>query len=161
MLAKITSILEGIFGFFMDILPIVCAVFIVTWAGRAYTEGHGLFVQKSLDKPGEAHGEMVTFSEEEAGSALTVGTILEKQNLISSRFAFVVKAKLSGYDDKLLPGTYILSSDMTMEQMMETMSVVPGTEKTGQEGEGEGQSPEAAGKDSRGSEKENKDVWGQ
>lgn len=156
-----TGILETLIGLAMDVAPIICAVLIVGWAGRAYAEGHGLFVQKPLDSPGEAHSEMVTITEEDAGSALAVGRILEEQNLISSRFAFAVKAKLIGADDTILPGTFILSSDMTMEQMLARLSVEPGTYKNGSGGNGDGQAGEGDAWNEAPAQKENKDVWGQ
>lgn len=156
---KITRTMDLIIGFLMDIVPVVCAVLIVAKAGSAYAEGYGLFVQKGMDAPGQAHTEMVTILEEDAGSALAVGKILENQKIITSRFTFAVKAKLTGYDEKLLPGTYILSSDMTMEQILEKISVLPGTETSGQEGLESGQEDESG--ESSESVKENKDVWGQ
>ena len=71
-----SDFLEGIFGGLMDLLPVVCAVLIVLTAGTAYREGYRLFVQEGLDKPGEAHSEMVSITEEDASSALAVGRLL-------------------------------------------------------------------------------------
>ena len=103
---------------------------------------------------------MVMISEEAAGSALTVGGILEDMDLISNKYAFAIKARLSGYSDTLLPGNYILSSDMTMEQMLEKLSVDPAEEAARKEAEEAAKAAEAEG--SYTSEKlENKDVWGQ
>lgn len=155
---KISRAIDMLLGVLMDILPVVCAVLIVTRVGSAYAEGYGLFVQKGRDTPGAAHTEMVTILEGEAGSPLAVGKVLEDQRIISSRFTFAVKAKLTGYDGALLPGTYILSSDMTMEQILQKLSVPPGTETSGQDG-GEGQ--KEAEQEASEPVKENKDVWGQ
>ena len=150
-----TGILEMAVGAIMDAIPIICAIIIVVWAGRAYTEGFGLFVQTPLDKPGEAHSEMVTVSDTDAASALKVGGILQDLDLISSRYAFAIKAKLSGYDDAILPGTYVLSSDMTMEEMLEKLSVDPQAAPSGEEDDEE----TPADSDS-GTKEENRDVWG-
>lgn len=149
---------EMLVGGIMDILPIVCAVLIVIWAGRAYTEGYRLFVGEGKDRPGEAHSEMVTITVEEAGSSLAVGKVLEQQDLIGSRYFFALKARLSGYDGTIRPGTYILSSDMSAEEILSRLSTDPAAQQEGQ-GEGE-ESDEAAGENS-GGEKENRDVWGQ
>lgn len=156
---KITRAIDLIIGFLMDVVPVVCAVLIVTKVGFAYSEGYGLFVQKGMDAPGQAHTEMVTITEEDAGSALAVGKILESQKIITSRFTFAVKAKLTGYDGKLLPGTYILSSDMTMEQILEKISVLPGTDSSGKDGGESGQEEDSP--ENSVPVKENKDVWGQ
>ena len=57
-----TGLIETVVGIIMDAAPVICVLIIIAWAGRAYTEGYGLFVQKSLDSPGDvqAHSEMVT-----------------------------------------------------------------------------------------------------
>ncbi len=154
------GIIEAAMGIMIYVIPIVCGFFIITWAGKAYHEGYKIFVEESLDAPGFAHSEMVTISAQDAGSALAVGRILEKQDLISSGITFAIKARLSGYDDKILPGTFILSSDMTMQQMLEKLSKTPGTETMDQaEGDETGTGDMDTG--GAGQEKENKDVWGQ
>ena len=159
------GILETLIGVLMDALPIVCAFFIVTWAGAAYTEGYGLFVQKGMDRSGSAHTEIVEVTEEEASSALAVGRVLEKQDLIRSRFAFAIKSKLSGYDGLILPGQYVLSSDMTAEEILQkisTKTAKAGTESGGAAAGGEDEQEEGSrSRESDDAEKENKDVWGQ
>jgi cell division protein YceG involved in septum cleavage len=153
-----TGLVETVIGIIMDVAPIICVFIIIAWAGRAYTEGYGLFVQKSLDSPGDvqAHSEMVTISEEDAASALKVGRILENMDLISSRYSFALKARLTGYSHSILPGDYILSSDMTMEEMLEKLSVDPATVP---EDQADGETPADSGQSD--SQEENKDVWGQ
>lgn len=157
-----TQIAETVLGFVMYAIPVICLLFILVWAGRAYAEGYGLFVQKALDTPGEAHSEMVTITEEDAGSAMAVGKLLEDERLISSRYAFAVKARLSDYSGSILPGTYILSSDMTMEQMLRRICGETGTNVDGQEGSAGSQPVTGELEDTLPSEeKENRDVWGQ
>jgi cell division protein YceG involved in septum cleavage len=153
-----TGLVETVIGIIMDVAPIICVFIIIAWAGRAYTEGYGLFVQKSLDSPGDvqAHSEMVTISEEDAASALKVGRILENMDLISSRYSFALKARLTGYSHSILPGDYILSSDMTMEEILEKLSVDPATVP---EDQADGETPADSGQSD--SQEENKDVWGQ
>lgn len=150
-----TGLIERVIGIILDVLPILCAFIIVALAGKAYSEGYGLFVQKGMDDIGSAHSEIVTLTEEDASSAMKVGGILEDLDLISSRYAFAIKAKLSGYDDAILPGTYVLSSDMTMEEMLEKLSVDPQAAPSGEEDDEE----TPADSDS-GTKEENRDVWG-
>lgn len=154
------EIAEAVLGILIYLIPIVCGIYILSWAGRAYHEGYNLFAEESLDSPATAHSELITVSESEADSALAVGRILEKQNLVSSGVTFAIKARLAGYSDKFLPGSFLLSSDMTMVQMMEKLSREPTAEKADPASGGE----ETAGaEDSQtgGKKKENKDVWGQ
>lgn len=155
---KKSGVLEMVLGFIMDAIPIICAILIVVWAGKAYTEGYGLFVQTPLDTPCEAHSEMVSVSDTDAASALKVGGILEDLNLISSRYAFAVKARLTGYSHSILSGTYVLSSDMTMEQMLEKLSVDPASVPSGEEQDGSEVPTDSGGQETG---EENRDVWGQ
>ena len=97
-------------------------------------------------------------SDTDAASALKVGGILEDLNLISSRYAFAVKARLTGYSHSILPGTYVLSSDMTMEQMLEKLSVDPAAVPSGEEQDGTETTTDTGGPETG---EENKDVWGQ
>ena len=156
------GILETILGFLIYAVPVVCAFLIVVWAGRAYAEGYGLFVQQALDSHGDAHSEMVTITEEDAASARAVGKILEKEDLISSGLAFSVKARLSGYSGAILPGTYILSSDMTMEQMLQRLCAESLDAASGQDGSAGDQPAAGELRESIPSDsKEDRDVWGQ
>lgn len=153
-----TGLIETVVGIIMDAAPVICVLIIIAWAGRAYAEGYGLFVQKSLDSPGDvqAHSEMVTISEEDASSALRVGKILEDMDLISSRYSFAFKARLTGYSHSILPGDYIISSDMTAEQILEKLSADPAAVP---ENQADGETPADTGQSD--TQEENKDVWGQ
>ena len=114
-------------------------------------------MQEGLDKPGEAHSEMISITEEDASSALAVGRLLERQDLIGSRYFFALKARLSGADGMILPGTYILSSDMTADDILTRICTDPAAE-TGSPEEGAAAEEEGA---AEGEETENRDVWGQ
>ncbi|MDO5476010.1 MAG: hypothetical protein Q4F43_02725 [Eubacteriales bacterium] len=152
------DVLEMAIGVIMDLLPILCAVMIVIMAGRAYAEGYRLFVQEGKDSPGEAHSEMVTITVEDAGSSLAVGGLLEKQDLIGSKYFFALKTKLSGYEGMILPGTYILSSDMSAEDILGRICTDPNAETAGQE---DGDAAETGTGENSENVKENRDVWGQ
>ena len=101
---------------------------------------------------------MVTVSDTDAASALKVGGILQDLDLISSRYAFAVKARLTGYSHSILPGTYVISSDMTMEQILVKLSADPAAVPAGEEQDGTEAPEDSTIKDSQ---EENKDVWGQ
>ena len=58
---------------------------------------------------------------------MDIGQILEDKGLIRDAKLFYIQNLLSHYKDKLQPGTYVLNTSMTMEEMMEIMSVVPET----------------------------------
>ena len=92
------EIAEAVLGILIYLIPIVCGIYILSWAGRAYHEGYNLFAEESLDSPATAHSELITVSESEAGSALAVGRILEKQNLVSQTRE--VRGQISSLPDK-------------------------------------------------------------
>jgi len=55
-------------------------------------------------------------------STLKVGQILEDNDLIRSRFAFLIKVKSSEYNGKLNSGTHTLNKSMTISEIMAIMS---------------------------------------
>ena len=99
-----TGLIETVVGIIMDAAPVICVLIIIAWAGRAYAEGYGLFVQKSLDSPGDvqAHSEMVTISEEDAAvlagrydfSGGNIENVARK-----AAVGYVLSGKKAGLDD--------------------------------------------------------------
>ena len=68
-------------------------------------------------------GRVITVTIESGDTAKEIGNILEKNGLIRDAKLFQIQEMLSEYKDKMLPGTYELSTAMTTEEMMEIMSV--------------------------------------
>ncbi|MDD3339455.1 MAG: endolytic transglycosylase MltG [Lachnospiraceae bacterium] len=105
----------GAKGVIRILIYILIAIGIIYLAGSAYTFGYAVFNQKPISaEPGQA----VTVIVPDGASAHDIGKILEQKGLIESALIFTAQEKLSGYKDALLPGTYILNTAMTADEMM-------------------------------------------
>ena len=95
---------------------------------------------------------------DDGDSVYQIGRTLESRGLIRDAKVFVVQEKLSNFSGKLQPGTYILNTSMTPDEMMEILARenVKGQpdqtqeDGTAQEGSSELQnSPDAQSEDSQ------------
>lgn len=104
-------------------LLIYAAVFLaIAYTGKeAYRFGYAIFNQMPVAQEEEA-GEDVTVVIKEGQSAKEIGKVLKKKGLIEDSGVFVVQELLSNYHKKLLPGTYILNTSQTADEMMAVMA---------------------------------------
>ena len=115
---KKSSIIAG--GFFRFALYL-CAIFCIIYIGKsAYDFGYEIFNQETMDT--EENGRDVTIVIKEGDSAYQIGKTLKKKGLIDDAKIFVAQEMLSNYKGKLQPGTYILNTSMTPDEMMEIMA---------------------------------------
>ena len=77
-------------------------------------------------------GRTITIGVSENASVREVAQMLEERGLIEDSKLFIVQELLSAYHNKILPGIYDLSTDMTAEQMLEVMSTP--TQAEGEDG---------------------------
>lgn len=106
-------------GFFRIVLYIGVVV-LVLWLGKsAYSFGYDIFNQQAIS-PGD--GEEITVVIKEEASVYNIGKTLKKKGLIEDAKVFFVQEKLSVYKGKLKPGTYILSTAFTPDQIMAVLS---------------------------------------
>jgi len=83
--------------------------------------------QAPLESPGGEEGPVeVVFVVEPGQSTAEIAEHLARERLISSAFAFQWYARLRGMDGRLEAGRYTLRSDMTMDQILETLTSAPG-----------------------------------
>lgn len=95
-------------------------VILIFWMGKsAYSFGYDIFNQQAMS-PGD--GEEVTVVIKEGASVYNIGKTLEKKGLIEDAKIFYVQERLSVYKGKLKPGTYILSTAFTPDQIMAVLS---------------------------------------
>ena len=81
---------------------------------------NNIFYQQPMDS--EEEGRDVTVAVEEGDSVYQIGRTLESRGLIQDAKVFVVQEKLSNYSGKLQPGTYILNTSMTPDEIMEILA---------------------------------------
>jgi UPF0755 protein len=125
-----------IFKFIKIAFSIMMALIIlygtVSVAVVAYDFGYRVFTEKPMD---EDAGKRVRVIIEPGMSGKEIGDELVEKGLIRDANLFVLQMKLSIYDDKLLPGTYILNTSMTAKEMMAVMATPPASESTESTGE--------------------------
>lgn len=100
---------------------IILVVFIGAFKATkfCYDFGYRIFTEQPVE---EAPGSEVVVQISEADSAMDIGKMLEDKGLIRDSELYVAQYYLSAYVDKLLPGTYTLSTSMTAKEMMNVMS---------------------------------------
>lgn len=115
---------EVVVSVFSTVFKIVVAVVIIMlvykWSVSAYEYGQRVFNEPPVSA---GSGRVITVTIESGDTAKEIGNILEKNGLIRDAKLFQIQEMLSEYKDKMLPGTYELSTAMTTEEMMEIMSV--------------------------------------
>ena len=79
-----------------------------------------MYKRQAMDN--EENGRDVTVVIKEGDSVYQIGKTLKKKGLIDDAKIFVAQEMLSSYKGKLQPGTYILSTSMTPDEMMEILA---------------------------------------
>lgn len=111
---KKSSIVAG--GFFRFGVYL-CVLIAMIYIGKsAYDFGYEIFNQEAMT--GKENGRDVTVVLKKGDSVYQIGKILKKKGLIEDAKIFVVQEMLSVYKGKLQPGTYILNTSMTPDEMM-------------------------------------------
>ena len=151
---KKSSIVAG--GFLRCVLYLIETIAVIYVGKAAYDFGYDIFYQQPMDAKEE--GRDVTVVVDDGDSVYQIGRTLESRGLIRDAKVFVVQEKLSYFSGKLQPGTYILNTSMTPDEMMEILARenVKGQpdqtqeDGTAQEGSSELQnSPDAQSEDSQ------------
>lgn len=115
-------------------LIVYAAVIMLIWraAHTAYDYGYRIFEEPAMSS-GEGRVVAVTILEDM--SAKDMGILLKQKGLIRDEKLFILQYYLSEYKKELLSGTFELSTAMTVEEMLKTMTVEPviGEEETQEE----------------------------
>ena len=107
-------------GGFFSIVVYIAILLVIVWMGKtAYSFGYDIFNQQAMS-PGD--GQEVTVVIQEGASVYNIGRTLKKKGLIEDAKVFYVQEKLSVYKGKLKPGTYILSTAFTADQIMAVLA---------------------------------------
>ena len=110
------------------LLAYVLIVVLVIFGGRkVYELGYEAFSTQTVDPWKEVKEVRITISKELSVS--DIGNKLKDAGLIDeSVAAFVIQAYAYGYARDILPGTYVLNTSMTVEEMLIVMSTAPESE---------------------------------
>ncbi len=97
----------------------VIALGLVEVGIQSYYYGHAIFQNQAIDsEPGVAMG--ITIKEDTSDTELAKA--LESGGVIADWKVFYIQMKLEKFDEKLLPGSYTLTTAMTPEDIMNVLS---------------------------------------
>lgn len=85
----------------------------------AYTYCYSIVSDAAVD---EEPGRDVSISVTSDMSAGKVAKLLEKKGLVESADVFKIQMKVSGYEDKIQPGKYVLNTSMRPREMLKILS---------------------------------------
>ena len=99
---------------------VVIGMFIYRGALLAYDYGYRIFEEAPMS---EGEGREVVITIPEGMSAKEMGELLYMKGLIRDEKLFRIQYFLSEFKEDLLPGTFTLRTNMTVEEMLKTMTV--------------------------------------
>lgn len=127
----------------------VIVTYTYRYAMQAYEFGYRISAEEPVSSAETAR--LISISVTEEATVMDIGEVLEEKGMIRDARLFYIQELLSVYHDKLKPGVYELSSDMTAKEMLAVMSAEPAEEEEETENggdskaeaeEGDGTSPE-------------------
>ncbi len=123
------------------LLYVVAAMAILRGATWAYSFGYAIFSNQTMAKEGAGRDVYVTVSADD--TVKDVAKLLKKERLIKDTLVFEVQEKLSTHKDEIKPGTYILNTEQTAEEML---AILSGADTEGQPGADDGKDSTTEGK---------------
>lgn len=111
-------ITNGILHLLLNAVFYCIVVFIIVKAcGAAYDFSYQLFGDVRVDVVNPVERQLVI---EENESTMSVASKLELYKIIKNKYSFYVRAKLT--DENILPGTYVVRSDMNYDMIFEVIT---------------------------------------
>lgn len=119
---KALNIVEAVAGAIFRLVAAVAVVYVIyRGVGICYDYGYRIFTESPVTTAGE--GRTVTVSVTEEMNPMEIGELFESRGLIRDAKLFVLQYYLSEYTKEVGPGTFELSTTMTVEEMMQAMVV--------------------------------------
>ena len=126
---KTKQLVFAVLGTICKVVAAIVIVYLVyEGAMLAYDYGYRVFTEPAMAKEGQ--GIEIAVDITMGKTDRQIGHILEDKGLVRDGDLFYVQALLSEYSGKLLPGSYVLSTEMTAKEMMEIMATEPEEEIT-------------------------------
>lgn len=102
------------------VVAAVVLMFIYRYTFVAYDIGYRIFAESAVEM---SPGRDITVTIAESDTREDVAKVLESRGLIRDSRIFLVRAMISGLDEKIAPGTYTFNTSMTIEEMLSMMLV--------------------------------------
>ncbi len=139
------SVIGAVFGAIFRVGVVVFAVYaIYNGSMLAYDYGYRIFTEPAVSA---GEGRSITVSVTEEMSPVDIGELFEKKGLVRDGRLFVLQYYLSEFQKDVGPGTFELSTSMTVEEMMKAMA--DATEKPEEPKEDSSKEGSSAGSSSR------------
>ena len=121
------QMITAVGGMLLKVLvAILVIVGVYKGATIGYEYGYRIFQEPAMtESPGVDIQVDITMGK----TALEIGEVLEQHGLVRDKYIFYVQNLLSNYKDELQPGSYVLNTSMTAQEMMEIMSADDDTEE--------------------------------
>lgn len=130
---KIMSVVAAVAGAIIRVVAAVAAAYLIyRGAVISYDYGYRIFTEPPMSA-GEGRTVIVTVSPKM--SAAEIGKLFESKGLVRDARLFVVQYYLSEYVKDVQPGTFELSTAMTVEEMMGVMARSQDGKAEAQDGE--------------------------
>ncbi|MCI9141394.1 MAG: endolytic transglycosylase MltG [Lachnospiraceae bacterium] len=118
---KAFSIIGAVAGAIFRVVAAVAVVYVIyRGVGICYNYGYRIFTEPAV---AIGEGRTVTVSVTEEMNPMEIGELFESRGLIRDAKLFVLQYYLSEYVKDVGPGTFELSTAMTVEEMMQAMVV--------------------------------------
>ena len=118
---KAFSIIRAVAGAIFRVVAAVAVVYVIyRGVGICYNYGYRIFTEPAV---AIGEGRTVTVSVTEEMNPMEIGELFESRGLIRDAKLFVLQYYLSEYVKDVGPGTFELSTAMTVEEMMQAMVV--------------------------------------
>lgn len=118
---KATSIIAAVMGAIFRVVMAVAIVYLIyRGAGICYDYGYRIFTEPAMSV---GEGRIVTVTVSPDMSVSDMGKLFESRGLVRDAKLFVLQYYLSEYRADVGPGTFDLSTSMTVEEMMQAMVV--------------------------------------
>ena len=112
--------LGGVKGILRILLFVLLVVVLVFLARRAYSIGYDVFNDKPIDS---GTGRVIEVVITEDMSVMDIGELLNKKGLLDEKpIVFWIQEFISENHKQILPGTYTLTTAMTVEEMLTVMA---------------------------------------
>ena len=120
------------------VIKIVIIAVVVTYTYRYAVQVYEFGYRISAEEPMSSaeNARFISISVTEDATVMDIGEVLQEKGMIRDARLFYIQELLSVYHDKLKPGVYELSSNMTAKEMLAVMSAEPaeGEEETKESG---------------------------
>lgn len=127
---KPVNVIISVVGAICRVAIIILAVYVIyQGALKCYDYGYRIFTEPAVSS---GEGRTVTVAVTEDMSASDIGHLLENKGLIRDSKLFVLQYYLSEYREDVKPGIFELNTSMTVEEMMETMTLTEEGDTAGQ-----------------------------